>query len=486
MNKPNVIIIYADDLGYGDLSCYGAQELNTPNIDALAENGVKFQNAYSCSAVCTPARYGLLTGEYPFRHPDTVILPGDAKCLIGKDKCTLPKIFQKAGYKTGVVGKWHLGLGDGKIDWNASINHTPNDVGFDYSFIFPGTNDRVPCVYLENREVVNLQKKDPIEVAYTGECPFDDIETYFSHPEKRKMQSSHGHCHSLINGVGRIGFMRGGQSAVWKDEDLAETFLRKSIDFIDTNKEHPFFLYYSVHQPHVPRVPNRRFAGKTKLGPRGDVIAELDWCVGELTAYLEEKGLMENTIIIFSSDNGPVLDDGYQDMAERLNGVHRPAGPLRGGKYSKFDGGARIPFVVSWKGHLKQKHSDALISQCDMMSSFASLLGVELKEDEAPDSQNMIDVLLGKTEQGRDELLYESMSKAKVLRRGKWEYLEPSEGLPVALTTGIELGNSMDKQLYNMVYDIGQTKNVAAYYPDIVDEMETHLKDILQSTRTGK
>ena len=483
--KPNVIIIYADDLGYGDLSCYGAEDIHTPCIDALARNGIQFQNAYSCSAVCTPARYGLLTGEYPFRHPDTRILAGDAKCLIPKEKGTLPKIFRKAGYKTGVVGKWHLGLGDGRIDWNGTIDHGPNDIGFDYSFIFPATNDRVPCVFVENGRVVNLDANDPIAVSYVeGECPFEGIDTYEKNPEKRKVQSSHGHCDSLINGVGRMGFMRGGKSAIWRDEDLAETFLNKSRDFIEANQDVPFFLYYAVHQPHVPRVPSERFAGATRLGPRGDVIAELDWCVGELTRYLEQKGLLHNTILIFSSDNGPVLDDGYWDGAAKLNGEHRPAGPLRGGKYSKFDGGARIPFLISWQGHLRAGQSEALISQCDLMASFADFLGVELEENEAVDSQNVMAALLGRTETAREELLYESIQKARVLRRGKWAYLEPSPGGKIESDTGIEMGNSLDKQLYNMQYDIGQQRNVAWKYPEVLREMEEHLEMITHSAKT--
>ncbi len=482
-NKPNVIVIYADDLGYGDLSCYGANGVETPNVDNLCENGVRFYNAYSTSAVCTPARYSLLTGEYPFRNQYTKILPGDAGCIIGKDQMTLPKVFKSAGYKTAVIGKWHLGMGDGNINWNDQINHCPNDLGFDFSFVFPGTNDRVPCVYVKNGLVQNLDKNDPIEVHYGPECPYDDIDTYSKNPEKLRLTSSHGHNQSLINGVGRIGYMRGGKAAIWKDEDLAETFLGELTNFID-NSEDPFFAFYSLHQPHVPRLPNEKFAGKSKLGSRGDVILELDWCVGELTKHLESKGILEDTIIIFSSDNGPVLDDGYNDRAISLKGTHRPAGPLRGGKYSKFDGGARIPFILSWKNHTDKRDSGALVSQVDLAGSFAKMLGVNLGEGECVDSFDMLDALLGKTDTGRDDYMFESVNKAHILRQGKWAYLEPSEGPWRSMQVGHELGNSLDQQLYNMYYDIGQTDDIADNFQEIANAMQERINEILASKQT--
>lgn len=484
--KPNVVIIYADDLGYGDISCYGAQEINTPNIDKLLDHGVRLDSGYSTSAVCTPARYSLLTGEYPFRNEYTKILPGDAQCIISKDQMTLGKMFQKADYNTAVIGKWHLGLSDGKIDWNGEISHTPNDVGFDHSFIFPGTNDRVPSVYLENRRVLNLDPNDPLEVSYTKECPYDDVDTYYKNPEKLRMFSTHGHDETIVNGVGRMGFMRGGKSAIWKDEDLAERFVGEATKFMDKSKseDKPFFVFYAAHQPHVPRIPNEKFKGATKLGPRGDVIVELDWCVGEIVNHLEKNNLLDDTIIIFSSDNGPVLNDGYLDYSVEKNGRHLPAGPLRGGKYSKFDGGARVPFIVSWKNNIKKCASGALVSHVDFLASFASMLDIKLDKTDAPDSENVMDALLGKTEDARSEIMFESMAKAHVLRQGKWEYLEPSEGHWYNMQTGTEIGNSLDKQLYNMFYDIGQKTNVAFDYKEIAQNMDLRINEILKSETT--
>ena len=487
-NRCNVIIVYADDLGFGDLSCYGSHRIHTPNLDRLCAEGLKFIDAYAASAVCTPSRYSILTGRYPFRNNRAHILPGDAGCIIDPGLDTMPRLFRRAGYRTGIVGKWHLGLSDGSapIDWNREINLTPIDLGFDESFIFPATADRVPCVYVEGRSVVNLDPQDPISVSYDWECPFDDIPTYHKNPELLKMKSSHGHDMSIVEGIGRIGYMRGGRKAIWKDEDLAETFLDRAIRFLEDShrQNQPFFLYYAVHQPHVPRVPSPRFRGATALGPRGDVIAELDWCVGELRKELEKLGILEDTMIIFSSDNGPVLDDGYEDRAYELNGTHRAAGPLRGGKYSRFDGGTRIPFLVSCPKLVPRGVSHALIGQMDLFASFAHMLGVDLAPDSAVDSQDMYAALIGEDPVGREELMVEDLTCGKMLRSGNWTYLSPGQGAPFMKEVRIETGLSKDPQLYNMDYDIGQQTNVAWDYEDVVKEMEERLRKILKSDRT--
>ena len=334
--------------------------------------------------------------------------------------------------------------------------------------------------------MVNLDPQDPISVSYDWECPFDDIPTYHKNPELLKMKSSHGHDMSIVEGIGRIGYMRGGRKAIWKDEDLAETFLDRAIRFLEDShrQNQPFFLYYAVHQPHVPRVPSPRFRGATALGPRGDVIAELDWCVGELLKELEKLGILEDTMIIFSSDNGPVLDDGYEDRAYELNGTHRAAGPLRGGKYSKFDGGTRIPFLVSCPKLVPRGVSHALIGQMDLFASFAHMLGMDLAPDSAVDSQDMYAALIGEDPVGREELMVEDLTCGKMLRSGNWTYLSPSQGAPFMKEVRIETGLSKDPQLYNMDYDIGQQTNVAYDYENAVKEMEERLRKILESDRT--
>ncbi|MGN1345329.1 MAG: arylsulfatase [Eubacteriales bacterium] len=482
--KPNVVLLYADDLGYGDLGCYGAEEIATPNVDALAENGLRFTEAYSTSPVCTPARYSLMTGRYPSRRQGVHILPGDAKCILDEGVYTLPMLFRDNGYRTAVVGKWHLGLSDGAapIDWNRPVSHTPLDAGFDECLIFPATADRVPCVYFDGRQVLNLDPNDPIEVSYAAENPFPDVPTARDHPELLRMKASHGHDMAIVNGVGRIGYMRGGTAALWRDEELAETFLNRTVTFVKENRDRPFFLYYALHQPHVPRLPSPRFAGKTGLGPRGDVIAEMDWCVGELMKALRENGLLEDTIVLFSSDNGPVLDDGYQDRAFDLNREHRPAGPLRGGKYSKFEGGIRIPFLVSRPGHIRPGVSRALVSQVDLLASFASMLGAEIPDGDGTD---VFRALTGEDGFGRQEIYAEGTTSGRVLRQGKWLYIEPDNGIPYMRLTATETGSSRDPQLYNLDYDLGERTNLAYRYPDVVRKMAARIVEIKAKDSAG-
>jgi arylsulfatase A-like enzyme len=475
--KPNVIYIYVDDLGYGDLSCYGATKIATPNVDRLSSHGIRFTDAHSTSATCTPSRYALLTGRYPWRQEGTHILPGDAALIIPTDKTTLPKVFKNAGYTTGIVGKWHLGLG-GQVEknWNGEIKPGPNEAGFDYSFIFPATADRVPTVFLENHRVIAVDSADPIEVSYDHKVGNDP--TGKEHPELLKMKSSpgQGHDQTIVNGIGRIGYMSGGHTARWTDEEMPLTFLQKAKNFIEQNKQHPFFLYYAMTEPHVPRMPATMFKGKSGLGFRGDAILEMDWAVGEILKEVEESGIEKNTIIIFSSDNGPVLDDGYQDGAvTQLNG-HTPWGPLRGGKYSAFEAGTRIPFIISWPGKIKSKVSDALICQVDLLASFSKLLNQKIPAGDAMDSENMLDALMGKNNNGRSELV-EQGGALSIVKNG-WKYIEPNKGVSYYKLTAIESGNSPTPQLYNLKNDIGEKNNLAEKYPEIVKKLSGDLEKI--------
>lgn len=469
---PNIVFIYADDLGYGDVGAYGATELKTTNIDKLANGGIRFSNGYATSATCTPSRYGLLTGVYPWREKDAKILPGTAPLLISTLQMTIPKMLKEKGYNTAVVGKWHLGLGDGNIDWNKKITPSPNEVGFDYSYIMAATQDRVPTVYIENGFVVNLDPKDPLEVDYDKN--FEGEPTAINNPELLKMKWHHGHNNSIVNGIPRIGFMKGGKSAIWNDEDMTNTFLEKANNYVKMHKTEPFFLYYAIQQPHVPRTPSARFAGKSGLGPRGDVILEADWAIGEFMKTLEKEGLLENTLIVFSSDNGPVLNDGYYDDAVEKLGNHKPAGSLKGGKYSLFEGGARVPLVVSWSGKLKPGVSDALVCQVDLLSSLASLVGSKVR---TKDSENLIDVFTGKSAKGRKELVLEATSKT-AFRKGDWEMIPPYKGYAVNGEVNIETGNNKEYQLYNLKEDISQEHNLAKSNPKKLKEMITSFEKI--------
>jgi len=465
--KPNIIIVYMDDLGYGDVSAYGATEINTPNFDRLAEGGVKFTRGYASSATCTPSRYALLTGSYPWRNENARILPGSAPLLIDTAQPTLPKMLRKMGYHTGIVGKWHLGLGMGDVDWNKRVSPGPNEVGFDYSYIMAATQDRVPTVYLENGLVEGLDPADPIYISY--EKNFEGEPTGIENPEMLKMKWHHGHNSSIVNGIPRIGFMKGGKSAHWVDEDMADTFLEKAKEYIRENKNKPFFLYYALQQPHVPRTPHERFTGKTGMGPRGDVITEADWCVGELLTTLEKENLLENTFIIFSSDNGPVLNDGYYDDAVEKLGDHDPMGGWRGGKYSLFEAGTRVPFITYWKGTIKPGVSDAMVCHLDLFSSLAELVG---SEQSSPDSKNLLNTFLGKSNEGREDLVIEAQTRT-AYRKGNWVLIPPYEGPAINENVNIELGNSTEYMLFNLKDDPAQKNNLAKDNPEKLEKLIT-------------
>ena len=478
---PNVVLIYADDLGYGDVSCYGASRFKTPNVDRLAAAGVRFTNAHSPSAVCTPSRYAMMTGEYAWRKPGTGILPGDAALIVAPGRETMASVLQRKGYRTGVVGKWHLGLGAGDLNWNTEIKPGPLEIGFDYAFIIPATGDRVPCVFVENRRVAGLDPKDPIEVSYAKKVGSEP--TGAENPELLRIHPSHGHDNTIVNGISRIGYMSGGKSARWVDEDIADVLTQKAQRFIEKNSSAPFFLYLATHDIHVPRVPNTRFAGKTGMGPRGDAIMQFDWTVGQILDTLERNKLAENTLVILSSDNGPVLDNGYQDEAVEKNGSHLPAGPLRGGKSSNFDGGTRVPFLVRWPGRVKPGVSGALLGQVDLLHSFAELTGQKLAANSGPDSFNVLPALLGDSKTGRDHLVEHAGTLSLIV--GDWKLITPNKGRERSQGPGgHELGNFPEARLYNISEDVGEKVNLAGRFPGKVKELSARLETIRTSGRT--
>ena len=453
--KPNIVVIYFDDLGFGDVGFNGGNAIKTPNLDKLAAGGINFNNGYATSATCTPSRYALLTGIYPWRNKDAKILPGTAPLIIDINQITLPKMLQQQGYYTGIVGKWHLGLGTGSVNWNEQVRPGPNEVGFNYSYILAATQDRVPTVYLKNGVVEGLDPKDPIEVNYDKNYVGEP--TGIDHPEMLRLQWDHGHNNSIVHGIPRIGFMKGGQKAQWLDENMGDQFLHEAQNFVQQHHTTPFFLYYAMHQPHVPRTPHQRFVGASGLGSRGDAIVEADWAIGEFIKTLEAEGLLDNTLIIVSSDNGPVLNDGYKDQAVEKNGKHTPSGPFRGGKYSLFEAGTHVPFITYWKGHIKPAVSSAMVCQIDLLSSLATLVGNKQK---VGDSQDLMQVFLGKKKVGREHLVIEATSRT-AFRQGDWVMIPPYPGPAMAGDVHIELGNSKEYQLYNLKVDPGQLQNLA-------------------------
>jgi len=482
-DHPNVIVILADDLGYGDVGCYGAKKIPTPHIDRLAKEGLRFTQGYCSASTCTPTRYSFLTGEYAFRRPGTGIAPPNATALIKPGRTTIASILKKAGYATAVIGKWHLGLGKGKQpDWNGLLKPGPLEIGFDYCYLLPTTNDRVPCVYVENHRVKNLDPKDPLWVSRKNE---DGQPTARTNREKLKQNWSHGHNNTVHNGIGRIGFFGGGKSARWRDEDLADEWVKQSVKWIEQNQDRPFFLFFSSHDIHVPRMPHERFQGKADAcGLRGDAVVQLDWCVGELMKTLKRLDLEENTLVVFCSDNGPVLDDGYQDGATKLNG-HQPAGPLRGGKYSVYEGGTRTPFITWWKGRIQPGESDKMVCTIDLAASLAALTGQKLAQEDCVDSFNVLPALLGEeAAKGRDSLIQQSNSVRRLaLREGDWKLIDHGSPRPYGGRTFKKTAKGR-YALYNLKEDIGEKRNLAEAEPVRLKQMIARLEELKKAGRS--
>ena len=480
--KPNIVFILADDIGYGDFGCYGATQVKTPQVDRFAAQGLRFTDAHSMASVCTPSRYSLMTGDYAFRKKGTGICSGEEGLLIEPGRTTVPSLLKRAGYATGVVGKWHIGLGKTPTDYNGEIKPGPLEIGFDYSWIIPATGDRVPCVWVENHRVVNLNPADPINLDY---------------------KVKRGDPGSFINGIPRIGRQTGGKAALWDDENISTVIAQKSCEFVEKNKGKPFFLYMSTHNIHVPRVPNPKFRGKSDCGVRGDVIEELDWTVGQLLDALDRLKLSDNTLVIISSDNGGIFDNNGPDKEHGLgrpdatNG-HTCNGVLRGYKGSVFEGGTRLPFIARWPGHIKPGVSNALICQVDMLATFAALTGQSLAQSDGLDSVNILPELLGeKREKPCREYLVEqdSLGSTLALRKGPWKYISGHGGTKAKKWKKAKPERASEEiadedlptvagQLYNLASDLGEKKNVASENPKLAAEMAARLKEIRNSGRS--
>lgn len=485
---PNVVLIIGDDVGYGDVGVYGSKLIPTPNIDRLANEGIRFTDGHCTSSTCSPSRFALLSGVHEFRHGIGILSPTAPLC-IPTDIMTMPKMFQKAGYKTAAIGKWHLGIGakGETVDWNGVVTPGPLEIGFDESFILPTTNDRVPCVYLEGHHVVGLDPADPIAIHSTQPVkPSTETESSTTYPNGHKnpelmtaYNAADGHSDTVINGIGRIGYMVGGKSALWKDEDMADVLMDRTKKFLGENKEKPFFLYFASQDIHVPRFPHERFRGKTSLTYRGDAMVQLDWSVGEIVRTLETMGLSDNTIIIFSSDNGPTYHDGYDDGTEvkgskgEVDRGHDGSGIYSGGKYQILEGGTRVPFIIRWPGKIEPGSvSDALVSQIDLMASFAKVLGVPLAANEGKDSRESLDAFLGKDPKGQ-EFIVEYSRGQLALRRGPWKYTAAPK----------DKKRVMDKEaeLFNVAQDPGEKFDVIENHTELASSMAKELKALSAS-----
>jgi arylsulfatase A len=493
-DKPNIVVIMADDLGFGDVSCYGATEILTPNIDRLASEGQRFTSGYCSASTCTPTRYSMLTGNYAFRKKRTGIAPPNAPAIIQPGVETVATMLKRAGYTTAVIGKWHLGLGpegedknSGGPDWNGELNPGPLEIGFDSCFLLPTTNDRVPQVYVQDHRVLNLDPNDPLWVG--RKKPSDDHPTGLTHRDTLKMDWSHGHNSTIHNGISRIGFYTGGHAARFRDEDLADKWIEKSNEFLEANQDNPFFLFFSSHDIHVPRMPHERFHGKSKLGFRGDSIVQMDWCVGELMKTLDRLDLAKNTLVVFCSDNGPVLDDGYKDGAVEKIGSHRAAGQYSGGKYSVFEGGTRTPFITRWPGEIQPGVSDEMVCTIDLTASLAELTGQTLPDESHVDSHNVLGALFGRADaKGREHLVQQDNGANGTfgLRVGDWKLHRYDKKRARNVVVEQKLANTpMPKyQLFNLADDPSESKNVIAKHADVAKRMQDRLEKIIADGRS--
>jgi arylsulfatase A-like enzyme len=483
--RPNIIFILADDVGYGDLGCYGAKLMKTPHLDRLAREGRRFTDAHSPASMCTPTRRALLTGAYSWRQAaGATILSGTDPLCIPVDTPTLPAILKQAGYATAVVGKWHLGLGTkGGPDFNGEIKPGPLEIGFDYAFVMPATGDRVPCVYVEDHRVVGLDPADPIDVSYREQVGAEP--TGRDHPELTRLKSRTGHNNTIINGIARIGWMSGGKSARWVDEEMADTFAAKAVGFIKQPRSQPFFLYLATHDIHAPQSPHPRFAGKTEGGSRGAALAELDDTVGQVLAALDELRLAKQTLVIFTSDNGGVPADGYET---EIHPDHRCNGVLRGTKGTQYEGGHRVPFIARWPETIKPGEENELIALTDMYATFAALIGVSLPPDAALDSMNVLPALLGQVHArpARETFIsHGAGTKGPFgIRLGPWKLVQNAGG-------GIGFGKSAERparapHLFNLADDLSESHDLAAMHPEKVRELSELLASERDQGRTRK
>lgn len=483
---PNVVVIFADDLGYGDLGCYGATKLQTPNIDRLAKQGRRFTDAHSASAVCTPSRYALMTGEYPFRKGLSKPVFLKTGLVLDTDRTTVADVMKNARYTTACIGKWHLGFGKKAPNWNGDLKPGPLEVGFDYYFGVPVVNSHPPFVFVENHRVVGLVPEDPFV--------FNKQANTREFPEKM-----------FTNQIGGADAAH----ALYDDEAVGTRLTEKSIEWITANKDKPFFLYLATTNIHHPFTPAPRFQGTSQCGRYGDFVHELDWIVGEVMTTLKQQGLHDNTLVIFTSDNGGMLNAGGQDA---WKAGHRLNHDLLGFKFGAWEGGHRIPFIARWPGKISANTtSDQLICNVDLLATMAALVDQDLSAADGPDSFNILSALADMPSQPIRDHLVLGASKAShlTIRKGKWLYIGAkgsggfgskkntkfARGGPAAhlLTKQVnsDINNGKLKrdappaQLYDLEVDPSQTTNLYASHPKIVKTMSDLLKACRTSARTA-
>lgn len=485
---PNVILIFADDLGYGDLGCYGATKVQTPNIDRLAEEGRRFTDAHSVSAVCTPSRFALLTGQYPVRGNGGRGIWGPAPptspLLVDTEKVTIADVFKNKGYDTAAFGKWHLGFKEGSNNWQEPLRPGPQDLGFDYYFGMPVVNSAPPYVYVENDRIVGSDPSDPLVYLgrnVKGATPITKIPPEAAQRSPNRFGGAKK-AHKLYN-----------------DYEVGTTLAKKSVEWIKERKTKPFFLYLATTNIHHPFTPAKRFQGTSQCGLYGDYIHELDWIVGEILSCLEDNGLDDNTLVIFTSDNGGMFNHGGQAA---FRAGHRQNGDLLGFKFGVWEGGHRVPFIVRWPGKVKPgTTSSQLIGNIDMLATFAAVTGQMLNKAQQADSVNVLPALIGEPDKPirGDLVLAPHKGTHLSVRKGRWMYIpargsggftgrKPGDhtfaGPPAASFVGsvnsdIENGkikkDAPPAQLYDLQADVSQTQNLHREHPEVVKDLNSLL-----------
>lgn len=457
---PNVVIIYADDMGYGDLGVQNPEsKIPTPHLDQLAREGMRFTDGHSSSSICSPSRYALLTGRYHWRHSDK--LTGESgPSAFSKEQLTLPEMFKELGYKTAAIGKWHLGFNwmanvkpgvkpkprpinpdANAFDWTLPAPDGPTSHGFDYYF-GDGTPNFWPYAWVENANI-------------TGEIP--------------TINSTREMLYECRPGPSVDG---------WEHEKVMPTLTKKAVEWIGKRKENdqPFFMYFAATSPHTPVLPVEPFVGSTKVGIYGDYMAQTDWSFGQVLGALKKYGFEDNTIVIFSSDNGAAgsMEKRYLDTG------HNSSGPLRGRKLDTWEGGHRVPFVIRWPGVTSPGSvSDALISQIDLMATLAAAFDYQLPTGQAEDSLNMMPVLRDQAESPRDSLVYNN--KVWGIRKGDWVLLEnpkdskKADYLKANRFPKIQEGSDV---LYNLSEDLGQRVDLLKKYPEKAEQLREMLRQV--------
>lgn len=474
--RPNIVFILADDLGYGDLSAYGASLVKTPNIDRLAIEGRRFTDAHSPHPVCTPSRYSLMTGRYSWRTwARTANVWSTDPMLIDDDQYTLPQLLGDAGYRTALVGKWHLSYGRPEspgwdsvkgIDYNGKIAPGPLEAGFDYYFGIPHVGQE-PHIFIENHHVVGLTPESPLELV------MDDRWLHRTSYLERHMYPPRHH-------------FEGGEGAKYRQQDVALKLTEKAVDWLNKrarSSDEPFFLYFAHRNVHGPYAPHERFVGKSEIGVYGDFLLELDWSVGQILDTLDSLGIAGNTLVFFSSDNGGV-QMGHRPAEFVNHNGHMTNGLLRGQKTESLEGGHRVPLLARWPGYIPAgSNSDALVALTDTMATLAELLGRELPADAGPDSCSYLGALLDKapSQSPRRVLVHESYRGGYGIREDDWKLLMIQGGGGIGWSPFGNDRSQPNGQLYHLKDDLKELNNLYETYPERVTQMAELLRTIRNS-----